>query len=83
MRKFKWHILALIRVIIAGEKMPEINSKKIEPYCQKIVDALSKHGAASVAPFKKAAAIIEAMGDISSDKLKRQTVLEEMIKNIK
>lgn len=83
MRKFKWHILALIRVIIAGEKMPEINSKKIEPYCQKIVDALSKHGAASVAPFKKAAEIIEAMGDISSDKLKRQTVLEEMIKNIK
>ena len=83
MRKFKWHILSLIRVIIAGEKMPDINSKKIDPYCQKIVDALSKHGSSAVTPFKKAAGIIESMGDISSDRLKRQAVLEEMLKNLK
>ncbi len=83
MRKFKWHILALVRVIIAGEKMPDLGSKKIDQYCQKIVDALSKHGAAAVTPFKKAAGIIEAMGDVSSDRLKRQTVLEEMLKNLR
>lgn len=83
MRKFKWHILALIRVIIAGNKMPDINSKKIDPYCQKIVDALSKHGSSAITPFKKAAGIIESMGDISSDRLKRQAVLEEMLKNLK
>jgi hypothetical protein len=83
MRKFKWHILALIRVIIAGQKMPEINSKKIEPYCQKIIDALSKHGSSSVTPFRKAAEIIQSFGDISSDRLKRQSVLDEMIKKIK
>ncbi len=83
MRKFKWHILALIRVIIAGQKMPDINSKKIEPYCQKIIDALSKHGSTSVTPFKKAAEIIQSFGDISSDRLKRQAVLDEMIKKIK
>lgn len=83
MRKFKWHILALVRVIIAGDKMPDINSKKIDPYCQKIVDALSKHGSSAVTPFKKAAGIIESMGDISSDRLKRQAILEEMLKNLK
>ena len=83
MRKFKWHILALVRVIIAGEKMPEINSKKIDAYCQKIIDALSKHGAAAITPFKKAADIVQSMGDISSDRLKRQTVLEEMLKKVK
>jgi hypothetical protein len=82
MRKFKWHILSLVRVIISGTNMPELNSKKIEPYCQKIVDALSKHGASAVNPFRKAVAIIQSMGEISSDKLKRQAVLDEMIKKI-
>lgn len=83
MRRFKWHILALVRVIIAGQKMPDINSKKIEPYCQKIIDALSKHGAIAVTPFKKAAEIVQSLGDISSDRLKRQAVLDEMLKKIK
>lgn len=83
MRKFKWHILALVRVLIAGEKMPELNSKKIDDYCQKIIDALSKHGDAAVKPFKKAAEIMQSMGDISSDRLKRQTALEEMLKKVK
>ena len=83
MRKFKWHILSLIRVIIAGNKMPELNSKKIEPYCQKIIDALSKHGATSIEPFRKAVDAIQSMGDISSDGLKRQSVLEEMLKKLK
>lgn len=83
MRKFKWHILALVRVIIAGEKMPELNSKKMEAYCQKVIDALSKHGATAVSPFKKAAAIVQSMGEISSDRLKRQAVLDEMLKKIK
>lgn len=83
MRKFKWHILALVRVIIAGEKMPEINSKKIDQYCQKIVDVLSTHSDAAIKPFKTAAALIESMGDISSDRLKRQVILEEMLKKLK
>jgi hypothetical protein len=83
MRKFKWHILALVRVIIAGKKALEINSKKIEADCQKIINALSKHGVTAVAPFKTASEIIQSMGDISGDKLKRQTVLEDMLKKIK
>lgn len=83
MRKYKWHILAMVRVIIAGEKMPELNSRKIEPYCQKIIDALTKHGTAAVAPFQKAAKIIQSMGEISDDRLKRQTALEEMLKRVK
>ena len=82
MRKFKWHILALVRVIIAGEKMPELNSKRMEAYCQKIIDALSTHGAKAVEPFKKAATIVQSMGEISSDRLKRQAILDEMLKNI-
>lgn len=83
MRKFKWHILALVRVIIAGKKMPELNSKKMEAYCQKIIDALSTHGTKAVEPFKKAATIVQSMGEISSDRLKRQAILDEMLKNIK
>lgn len=83
MRKFKWHILVLIRVIIAGKQLPPSNSKKIDAYCQKIIDALSKHGDKAVSPFKQATEIIQSMGEISSDRLKRQAVLEEMLNKIK
>jgi len=55
----------------------------MDAYCQKIIDALSKHGAAAVTPFKKAASAIALMGDVSSDRLKRQTALDEMLKFVK
>jgi hypothetical protein len=80
MRKYKWHILALVRVIIAGEKMPEVNSKRIEPYCKKIIDSLSKGGAQSIAVFKQAVDALQSIENLSNDRLKRQVILEEMIK---
>ncbi|MEW6077475.1 MAG: AIPR family protein [Thermodesulfobacteriota bacterium] len=80
MRKYKWHILAILRVIISGKEMPALNARKIEPYCQKIVDALSKHGTAAITPIKKAVTIVTSLGEISGDRLKRQAVLDEMLK---
>jgi len=63
MRKYKWHILVLVRAIIAGKEIPKLNSKKMEPYCQKIIGALSKHGSSVVEPFNKAVEIIQSMDE--------------------
>ncbi|MCF8070727.1 MAG: AIPR family protein [Desulfobacterales bacterium] len=82
MRRFKWHILVLIKAIVAGKECPNTNSKKIEPYCQKLIDTFSKHSDSATAPFSRAVEIIESLGEITDDRLKRQLVLEEMLSEI-
>jgi hypothetical protein len=82
MKRFKWHILYLIRIIIAGEDIPSLSSRKIEPYCQKIIDSLSHHGDSVVVPFTKAVDAIAELGEITNDRLKRQAVLHEMYNKI-
>ena len=51
----------------------------MEAYCQKIIDKLTKPGEHALAPFKQAVEILETLGEISDDRLKRQVVLEEML----
>lgn len=82
-RRFKWHLLPLLRVILAGSEMPAPNSKKFESYCQKIIDGLSKSGKALKAPVNKAVKAVQSLGDVSGDRLKRQSALEEMQKALK
>lgn len=82
MRKFKWHILVLVGAIVAGKEIPKLNSKSIEPYCQKIIDAFSKPGSSVLDPFRQAVNIISSMDDITDDRLKRQSVMEEMLGKI-
>jgi hypothetical protein len=82
MRRFKWHILVLIKTIVAGKDCPNTNSKKIEPYCQKLIDTFFKHNDSAIALFSRAVEIIESLGEITDDRLKRQLVLEEMLSKI-
>ncbi|WP_208610351.1 AIPR family protein [Metapseudomonas otitidis] len=82
MRKFKWHILVLVRALIAGKNMPNMKSKKMEKYCQKIIDRLVSPGPKALAPFERAVEILVSMGEITEDRLKRQTVLEEMLLSV-
>lgn len=82
MRKYKWHILLLVRAIICGKNISKINSKKIEKDCEKIISALAKHGDSVKVPFNKAVTIIQSFPDITDDKLKRQTIMEEMLQKV-
>ncbi|MDD5272327.1 MAG: AIPR family protein, partial [Methylovulum sp.] len=82
MRKYKWHILVLVGAIVAGKEIPKLNSKHIEPYCQKIIDAFSKSGNSALEPFRQSVEIIDSMGDITDDRLKRQSVMNEMLGKI-
>lgn len=81
MQKTKWHMLPLVRIAISGEEVPYFNSKKIENYCSEIIKNLSTHQAA-ITPFHKATDAISNLGELTKDRLKRQAVLEEMIKNL-
>lgn len=82
MRKYKWHILVLVRAIVCGKDVPNLNSMKMESYCQEITNAFSKHGSSVVEPFKQAVEIIKSMEDITVDRLKRQAVMSEMLEKI-
>ncbi len=83
MRKYKWHILVLVGSIIAGKKIPKLNSNAMEKYCQKIIAVISKPGPAALAPFLQAVKIMNSTDDINDDSLKKQTVMANMLKRIK
>lgn len=82
MRRFKWHILVLVRAIVAGQDIPKLNSRQIEPYCQKLVDAFCQHGELAIDSLRQAVDIVQSMGDVTNDRLKRQTIMEEMLAKI-
>jgi hypothetical protein len=81
-RKYKWHILALVRAIIAGKDIPRLNSNKMNAYCEKIINSFTKPGKSVVDPFKKAVEILLSTNNLSDDRLKRQVILEEMMEKI-
>ena len=81
-RKYKWHIIALVRAIISGKTVPDIKSKKIDSYVNNIINVCNQGGRASLDPFQKAVAIIQSFDDLSPDSLKKQSMLAEMISRI-
>jgi AIPR protein len=82
MRKYKWHILVLVCTIIAGKKIPKLNSKAMEKYCQKIINVVSKPGRSALKPFLEAVKIMNSTVDINDDSLKKQVVMEQMLNKI-
>ena len=83
MRQYKWHLLVLVRVIVAGDKVPPLNSPKIEGYCKKIIDAFAKSGDSALQPFQQAVDIVTSFEDITRDRLKRQLIMGEMLEKVK
>jgi hypothetical protein len=81
-RKYKWHILALVRAIIAGKDIPKLNSKKMDAYSNKIISACTKPGAPIIDIFSRAVSIVLSIDNLSDDRLKRQAVLTEMMGKI-
>lgn len=82
MRRFKWHILPLVAAIVAGKEFPSLGARKMDAYAQKIIDQFNHHSPEGTAVFTKAVTIIEGLGEVSNDRLKRQAVLDEMLAKI-
>lgn len=81
-RKYKWHLIVLVRALIAGKEIPKLNSNRMEQYCQKIIDACSSHGDSLKGPFRRAVEIMLSVEDLTDDRLKRQAVMDEMLAKV-
>ncbi|WP_413556313.1 AIPR family protein [Brenneria sp. L3-3Z] len=81
-RKYKWHLMAVVGAVIAGKEIPKLGSKKMDAYCGKIITEMTKHGDKIKATFQKAVEIVLSIEGITDDRMKRQTILEEMLAKI-
>lgn len=82
MKRFKWHIIPLAAAIIAGKDVPQMGSRKMDAYAQKIIDKFNHHSPEGTAVFTKAVDIVNSLGEITNDRLKRQAVLDELLAKI-
>ena len=79
--RYKWHVLPLVRTIIAGKDIPFPNSRKMDDIASRIIDTMNNRDQTQEV-FNKAIEIIHSLGEISSDHLKRQAVLSEMLDKV-
>lgn len=82
MKRFKWHILPLVRAIVTGKDAPKLASKDAEKSSGKIIDVMAQHSAATTEIFAKAVTICQSLGEVTADRLKRQAILGEMMSRI-
>lgn len=80
MKRFKWHMLPLVRELVSGSSdIQPLNSKKVEQAAQKIIEVMGQHGQPATNVFNKIVGICQSLGEVSSDRLKRQAILAEML----
>lgn len=82
MKRFKWHLLPLIRAMVCGKGAVQLNSKQAAVGAQQIIAIMGQHGSAATDIFNRLATICNGMGDVTSDRLKRQAILNEMLELI-
>jgi len=78
-RPYIWHILMIVKYQLAGSKIPALNSKKLDPACDKIIEPLKIGGRASLPPFQEALKIIDMAGEATRDRLKRQLYTQDLM----
>lgn len=77
--KYRWHTLMLLKYIINGKgNSPQVGSKKIDKYCNRIIDELNKPRDEHFTHFEKCKEIIEQGGWASKDRLKRSLHTNEL-----
>lgn len=83
MKRFKWHMLTMVRTIICGSSATlQLNSKKADTAAHKIIKIMSQHGTAATDVFTEIVTTCQQLGDVSADKLKRQAILQEMLSSL-
>ncbi len=82
MKRFKWHILSIVRGIICGKGNHQLNSRQAELSAETIVSKIGKHGHPTTDIFMRAVGICQSFEDVTADRLKRQLILAEMLAKI-
>lgn len=78
-RKFKWHVLPVAASIMAGKNIPPLNSRKIEVFAKKIIDIFQVQSEKVNQTLIEAVELIVKSGNTTSEKLKRQGALDEIL----
>jgi hypothetical protein len=75
-RPFKYHLIAIARMQIAGASMPAMTANKFEKYCDSVV-AVLKDEKKCVASFQSAISVLDQVlaGDYSRDRAKDASLL--------
>jgi len=81
-RKFKYHLLMMLRYYIHDNVMPELNSKKINKYCETINNELYKNSLLDI--FLLLTEVInETVEDINDTEItKRQSLNRELLERV-
>ena len=82
LKRFKWHMLPVIWAIVNDKNIPPLNSHQAEKQAQKVIDIMGQHGAPANDIFNRVADICNNLGQVTSDQLKRQAILQEMFNRI-
>lgn len=79
MKRFKWHFLPLIHALVCEKRVDQLNSKQAAIGAQKIIQIMGQHSQETSDIFNKLVVICQSMGEVTSDRLKRQIILNEML----
>lgn len=82
-RKFKWHIMSLFSLRVAGAKMPALRDRKIEAWCEKITEIVINDPKGCKKIMSSCFDTFKALGDVSDDRLKRQSIYDQVLKDEK
>lgn len=82
-RKFKWHIMSLFSLRVAGAKMPALRDRKIEAWCEKITEIVINDPKECKKIMSSCFDTFKALGDVSDDRLKRQSIYDQVLKDEK
>jgi hypothetical protein len=86
--KYKWHMLMCLKYVITGKSGPKLTSKKMESFCEQIINVCKYLNDENLNYFKKVENIIKQSekassdGVVSTDRLKRQAYTDELKKII-
>lgn len=59
---YKWHILMILPFVINKKVFPSIHTKKVEPYCQKIIAVCSQADEGCLNAFEAAIGVLNEIG---------------------
>lgn len=79
LKRFKWHMLPVIWAIVNGNNATQLNSRAVERQAQAVINVMGQHGAAASDIFARVADICNSLGEVTTDRLKRQAILQEML----
>lgn len=79
MKRFKWHMLPLVRATLCSPNVMPLNSRQVEQAAQQIITVMGQHGQPATDLFNRIVGICQGLGEVTSDRLKRQAILSEML----